>query len=291
MVEGAAPMDFQEQFAGSKRRVEEAGNARVAKAKPAGPPAKKPGQSDAEAAADAAESSGHADGSKGRGKGGKGAGKNRGNYAQTGEGGPFPDGGNNRPVPNAILNVLLTDHLALRNEARLHFNSNSIAFILDLPEAIDSIQKLSVGWEAQKPLITPEMHASKTFPAHPSGYFKRAFVFMCILELIKNDEPCDEVTKAISFLQKANPAVHAESITACAPKYPRPMPGRIWLFSLILSMVASEEYRAAVIMLDCHKSKKKLLRIEPRREAQSMKEKVMWEHVKSHPLPARKTDE
>eukprot|EP00972_Heterocapsa_arctica_P040384 5949223-Heterocapsa_arctica.AAC.1 len=61
------------------------------------------------------------------------------------------------------------------------------------------------------------------------------------------------------------------------------MPGRIWLFTLVLSMVATEEYRAAVCCLDLHKSAKSTLRIEPRREIQSQKEKIMWEYVKSNP--------
>eukprot|EP00972_Heterocapsa_arctica_P072021 10637040-Heterocapsa_arctica.AAC.1 len=59
------------------------------------------------------------------------------------------------------------------------------------------------------------------------------------------------------------------------------------MFTLVLSTVAPEEYRSAAACLDLHKSAKGGLRVEPRREIQSQKEKVMWSHVKSNPLPAR----
>eukprot|EP00972_Heterocapsa_arctica_P076908 11344161-Heterocapsa_arctica.AAC.1 len=121
-----------------------------------------------------------------------------------------------------------------------------MAFILDTPEAIKAVQVPANGWEEQKPVITDEMHKTKIFAPHPSGYYKTAFVFLCILEVIKTDDPCKEVQDAILFLQtKTSPAAHAENITACTAKYPRPMAGRIWIFNLVLSMVAPEEYRSA----------------------------------------------
>eukprot|EP00972_Heterocapsa_arctica_P093751 13828820-Heterocapsa_arctica.AAC.1 len=109
------PMDWMGAFASSKRRAEEAETTRVAKAKPSAPP-KKPGQDDGNAAADAsAESSASATRGRGR-QTGKGAGKHRGSYAHADGANPYP--GNNRPVPNSILNILVVDHLAMRNEAR-----------------------------------------------------------------------------------------------------------------------------------------------------------------------------
>eukprot|EP00972_Heterocapsa_arctica_P058353 8608749-Heterocapsa_arctica.AAC.1 len=68
------------------------------------------------------------------------------------------------------------------------------------------------------------------------------------------------------------------------------MPGRVWLFNLVLSMIATEEYRAAVCCLELHKSTKNTLRVEPRREIQSQRENIMWEYVKSNPRQPHPTE-
>lgn len=201
----------------------------------------------------------------------RGAKRARDENGGAGAGGGAVDGGaGDKDVLRVILNT--AQGLSRLSDAK------TTVILVKGDEEKKSTKEIRDMWRSTKPEVSEDMRKAKIFPGHPCGKSQKALMHDHILDLLNGATAVGHPAKdAISKLKRMDAKVVDEMVGLLQPKFANPKEGRTWVWHLVFSDYATEEFKGNWKRLREVESPN--LAVAQQRSQESQSEKKLWKQL------------
>jgi len=138
-----------------------------------------------------------------------------------------------------MLKKILLDSSELSSIA----GAKTLVIILKTSDLQEKMKQYVTLWHDIKPEVTLEMKEKRQWPEHPLG-FVHGYLHSMLIDVMKEAMASDvPTTQTLQVLESINVVDVEKIVSSVKPKHARPRDGRPWIWFLMMTDLATEEYK------------------------------------------------